>query len=56
MGKGEEEESCLLIGRDGWFPELFQGVKKSNGKAEFAKVGAWRHENVITEVAVKVGS
>ncbi len=56
MEKGVEEDHCLLLGRNGWFPELFQGVKKLNGKMEFVKVGAWRHENVVMQVATEVGS
>ncbi len=23
MWEGEVEESCLFVGKDGWFPELF---------------------------------
>ncbi len=55
-GEGEEEDGSLFTGGDGWFPELFQGSKKSNGELESIEVGAQGHEIIVTEIAMEVGS
>ncbi len=56
VGEGVEEDSCLFACDDGRFPELFQGGKESEGELEFGKVYSWSHGDVITEIAVEVGS